>query len=145
MGDGNDFGDIAASSQSCIAAFKELLKHQSADLSDTVISIERNPTTITTGLPKNRRLSETDGSSNHGDLRNEGSLMQFPEAAVLSHEIEIAFARFKIWAGNLGVLQRGSNSLDVRLRESNVMRVAIFEILNSLRETLSECKLLPQS
>lgn len=55
-----------------------------------------------------------------------------------SNEIQTAFARFKIWAGNLGALQRGSGSLDVRLRESSVIRISILRTLNSLQKTLKE-------
>ncbi|KAF2873673.1 hypothetical protein BDV95DRAFT_351021 [Massariosphaeria phaeospora] len=49
------------------------------------------------------------------------------------------FARFKIWAGSLGALQRGPSSLDVRLRDSAVMRNSILGLLDRLDHTLVQC------
>jgi hypothetical protein len=139
MEDDENVGDIAACSQLCVTAFKELLQRQTKELADRVIHVERNANTIT-GLPKNQQLSATNDSSDHGDLGPESLSMQSSKTAMQLHEIEVPFARFKIWAGNIGALQRGSSSLDVRLRESNVMRVAIIQILKSLQDTLNECK-----
>jgi hypothetical protein len=51
-------------------------------------------------------------------------------------DINNEFARFKIWAGNLGVLQRGSTSLDARLRDSILLRNAILRLLKSLADSL---------
>ncbi|KAH6611804.1 hypothetical protein C7974DRAFT_323947 [Boeremia exigua] len=54
-------------------------------------------------------------------------------------EIEDDFGRFKIWCGNLGAVQKGGSSLDVRLRESRVMRDTVITFLNNLQETLGQC------
>ncbi|OAL19817.1 hypothetical protein AYO22_09344 [Fonsecaea multimorphosa] len=48
------------------------------------------------------------------------------------------YARFKIWAGNLGALQRGRSSLDARLRDSVVLRGAVLKFLGQLQETLTK-------
>ena len=45
-------------------------------------------------------------------------------------------ARFKIWAGNLGALQRGGSSLDARLRDSTVVRVTVIKLLKHLQDAL---------
>ncbi|KAJ5536372.1 hypothetical protein N7513_009558 [Penicillium frequentans] len=52
--------------------------------------------------------------------------------------IENEYARFKIWAGNLGALQRGRSSLDARLRDSVVLRAAVLKFLGQLQDTLSK-------
>ncbi|KAH0551800.1 hypothetical protein GP486_006983, partial [Trichoglossum hirsutum] len=48
------------------------------------------------------------------------------------------FARFKIWCGNLGALQRGRSSLDVRLRDSTVMRETVLRFLSQLQDSLKQ-------
>jgi hypothetical protein len=55
--------------------------------------------------------------------------------------IENESARFKIWAGNLGALQRGRSSLDARLRDSVVLRAAILKFLGQLQDSLSKSTL----
>jgi hypothetical protein len=57
-----------------------------------------------------------------------------------AEQIDNENARFKIWAGNLGALQRGPSSLDVRLRGSIIMKAAILRLLKSLRESLDASK-----
>ncbi|KAJ5689686.1 hypothetical protein N7462_004078 [Penicillium macrosclerotiorum] len=52
--------------------------------------------------------------------------------------IENEFSRFKIWAGNLGALQRGRSSLDARLRDSIVLRAAVLKFLGQLQDSLSK-------
>ncbi|KAJ6120117.1 hypothetical protein N7523_004397 [Penicillium sp. IBT 18751x] len=52
--------------------------------------------------------------------------------------IENEYARFKIWAGNLGALQRGQSSLDARLRDSVVLRAAVLKFLGQLQDCLSK-------
>ncbi|KAK6331781.1 Checkpoint kinase 2 [Orbilia javanica] len=54
--------------------------------------------------------------------------------------LEWEFSRFKIWCGNLGVLQTGSSSLDSRLRESTVVRTNVFEHLVRLDRALLKSK-----
>lgn len=140
MEDNEDLGDIAALSQSCITTFKELLQHQITAPTDEAAPTERDSSTIE-GPFQNQRLSPTNKTSDQGALIHKGWFIQDADSTALLHAVETAFARFKIWAGNLGALQRGSSSLDVRLRESSVMRIAIVQILKGLRETLNECKL----
>ena len=59
--------------------------------------------------------------------------------------IDNEYARFKIWAGNLGALQRGRSSLDARLRDSVVLRAAVLKFLGQLQDSLrtSSFRLLP--
>ncbi|OQV08179.1 hypothetical protein CLAIMM_12492, partial [Cladophialophora immunda] len=52
--------------------------------------------------------------------------------------IEKEYDRFKIWAGNLGALQRGRSSLDARLRDSVVLRAAVLKFLGQLQDTLAK-------
>ncbi|KAL4769997.1 hypothetical protein BDW60DRAFT_209402 [Aspergillus nidulans var. acristatus] len=52
--------------------------------------------------------------------------------------IENESACFKIWAGNLGALQRGRSSLDARLRDSVVLRAAVLKFLGQLQDSLSK-------
>ena len=54
--------------------------------------------------------------------------------------VENEFARFKIWCGNLGALQRGKSSLDVRLRGSTVMRNTVLKFLSQLLDSLKQSK-----
>lgn len=70
------------------------------------------------------------------------SLASYPkesEQCVLQTAIENDFARFKIWCGNLGALQRGRSSLDVRLRGSSIMRDTVLKFLGQLEESLDQC------
>lgn len=50
------------------------------------------------------------------------------------------FGRFKIWAGNIGALQKASlsSSLDYRLREAPKIVAQIIELLEDLQQTLQE-------
>ncbi|KAL4782603.1 hypothetical protein BJX76DRAFT_358759 [Aspergillus varians] len=48
--------------------------------------------------------------------------------------IENDFARFKVWCGNLGALQRGRSSLDARLRNSAVMHETVLRFLHQLQD-----------
>lgn len=54
--------------------------------------------------------------------------------------IENEYARFKLWAGNVGALQR-EGSLDARLRDSAVLRTALFKFLGQLQGSLSKSAL----
>lgn len=71
------------------------------------------------------------------------SLSSCPEEfkkPMLERTIGNNFARFKIWCGNLGALQRGSSSLDVRLRGSIVMHDTVMRFLSQLKESLGQSK-----
>lgn len=47
--------------------------------------------------------------------------------------------RFKIWASNMGALQKDSKSLDYRLREASQIRDLVVKILKDLEFSLREC------
>jgi hypothetical protein len=46
--------------------------------------------------------------------------------------------RFSLWAKNLGLFQHGHSSLDYRLRDADLIKDFILEILDDLNEYLSE-------
>jgi hypothetical protein len=60
---------------------------------------------------------------------------------IMPMAIENEYARFKIWAGNLGALERGRSSLDARLRDSVVLRAAVLKFLGQLQDSLSKSTL----
>ena len=57
-------------------------------------------------------------------------------------DLEIEHARFKIWAGNLGVLLSGASSLDARLRDSRVIRSSMLRLMGRLSENIEQSKSL---
>jgi hypothetical protein len=57
-----------------------------------------------------------------------------------ANDVANEFARFKIWTGNLGALHKGSSSLDVRLRDSIVLRNAVLRLLKRLADSLEQSK-----
>lgn len=59
-------------------------------------------------------------------------------------KIENEHGRFKIWCGNLGVLQSGQSSLDFRLGESSVIQAtAVMGLVIELDQTLKKSKRIP--
>lgn len=48
--------------------------------------------------------------------------------------------RFKIWATNLGALQRGRASLDFRLNESSLTKTTVLGFLDQLQQVLLQSK-----
>ncbi|KAK7190075.1 hypothetical protein DPSP01_006371 [Paraphaeosphaeria sporulosa] len=44
--------------------------------------------------------------------------------------------RFRVWSGNLGVLQKGHSSLDYRLRDAPLLSNEVLKLLNELEENL---------
>lgn len=54
--------------------------------------------------------------------------------------LENEVGRFKVWLGNLGVLQKGHGSLDYRLRESPLMQTNVLKLLKELSSTLRQSK-----
>src|SRR5438034_10330251 len=52
--------------------------------------------------------------------------------------VENESGRFKVWAGNLGALQKGRSSLDFRLRESSIMQTTVLKFLDQLQDTLNK-------
>lgn len=51
---------------------------------------------------------------------------------------EDEFGRFRVWAGNVGALQKGHSSLDYRLREATLVRDNVQKLLKELHECLQE-------
>jgi hypothetical protein len=134
MDESSSTEDIAASAQSCIAAFMRLLQHR------TTVA------TLGPDLAVHRLVINTAESSTYSEeieARSTCCWKQLPGADILFEEAEVAFARFKIWTNNLKVLEQGSSALDVCLLDSNVMRIAIVRILDSLQENLNECEYHP--
>jgi hypothetical protein len=141
MEDVHDVEDIASASQTCITAFQilqgYLLSH----------SVNKAESTSDRHLATTQRRSSTQHPSDAPEsytaavaTEDLGKSMEQSDTFLLSHETDVALARFRIWTGNLGALQKGTSSLDVRLREANVVRLAIVQILNSLQDTLGQCK-----
>ena len=62
---------------------------------------------------------------------------------MMPRAIDNEYARFQIWAGNLGALQRGRSSLDARLRDSVILRAAVLKFLGQLQDSLSKSTLHP--
>jgi hypothetical protein len=60
------------------------------------------------------------------------------------NEVEDQLARFMVWGKNLGAFQVGSqqSSLDYRLRDAPHLQKSISTVLEHLRESLVEGKLL---
>jgi hypothetical protein len=48
------------------------------------------------------------------------------------------FGRFRVWSGNIGAMQKGTASLDHRLRESSNVREEVMKLLIDLKYSLSE-------
>jgi hypothetical protein len=48
------------------------------------------------------------------------------------------FGRFRVWAGNLGALQKGHSSLDYRLRDSPLLSSNTLKLLKELEENIAE-------
>jgi hypothetical protein len=52
--------------------------------------------------------------------------------------LEDEVGRFRVWAGNLGALQKGHSSLDYRLRDSPNLLSSALKLLNELEHNLNE-------
>jgi hypothetical protein len=52
--------------------------------------------------------------------------------------LEDEIGRFRVWAGNLGALQKGHSSLDYRLRDSPNLLSSALKLLNELEHNLNE-------
>ncbi|ORY09923.1 hypothetical protein BCR34DRAFT_615529 [Clohesyomyces aquaticus] len=52
--------------------------------------------------------------------------------------LEDEFGRFRVWAGNLGALQKGHSSLDYRLRDSPLLSSNTLKFLEELSDNLTE-------
>jgi hypothetical protein len=73
----------------------------------------------------------TDGASHEEALPEGFNLDDFSDS----------FIRFRMWAGNIGALQRDKLSFDHRLRYSDV-RFEVIRLLNQLLATLADCEFL---
>lgn len=51
---------------------------------------------------------------------------------------EDEFGRFRVWAANIGALQKGHSSLDYRLRNAPLIRDNVQRLLKELHECLQE-------
>ncbi|KAI4667780.1 uncharacterized protein J4E88_010030 [Alternaria novae-zelandiae] len=65
---------------------------------------------------------------------SQGKWAQWIDDDALNDEI----GRFRVWAGNLGALQKGHSSLDYRLRDSPNLSSSALKLLNELEHNLSE-------
>ncbi|KAI4945761.1 hypothetical protein J4E91_007674 [Alternaria rosae] len=65
---------------------------------------------------------------------SDGKWSQWIESETLDDEV----GRFRVWAGNLGALQKGHSSLDYRLRGSPVLFSSALRLLNELEQNLDE-------
>ena len=52
--------------------------------------------------------------------------------------LEDEFGRFRVWAGNLGALQKGHSSLDYRLRDAPVSNTNVLKLLDELAHNVNE-------
>ncbi|KAJ4353861.1 uncharacterized protein N0V89_005591 [Didymosphaeria variabile] len=58
------------------------------------------------------------------------------EHGVDSEALQDEFGRFRVWSGNLGVLQKGHSSLDYRLRDAPLLSDEVTKLLKELQENL---------
>jgi hypothetical protein len=65
---------------------------------------------------------------------SDGKWSQWIESETLDDEV----GRFRVWAGNLGALQKGHSSLDYRLRGSPVLFSSALRLLHELEQNLNE-------
>jgi len=73
------------------------------------------------------------------NLTNALSITQGKWAASIDGEaLEDEIGRFRVWAGNLGALQKGHSSLDYRLRDSPVLSNNALKLLHELEHNLNE-------
>ncbi|KAI9790139.1 MAG: hypothetical protein M1816_005339 [Peltula sp. TS41687] len=80
-----------------------------------------------------REISMRSGSnSQDGD--------RFPEGFISEDNLD-SFARFRVWIGNIGALQRNKSSLDYRIRHSEV-RDEVVRLLTQLLSALTDLKSL---
>lgn len=62
-----------------------------------------------------------------------------PDLCLSASAINDELGRFKIWAGNIGALQRDSRSLDYRLRDASQKQERVLQVLKDLLDSLQEC------
>ncbi|KAI0968124.1 hypothetical protein F4678DRAFT_203264 [Xylaria arbuscula] len=75
-----------------------------------------------------------------------GCLQEFQATSLKSYELNDAarqklrdeFARFKLWAGNIGAHRKGRSSLDWRLRDASHLRDLVVNLLTDLKNTLDD-------
>lgn len=70
---------------------------------------------------------------------SESSTAYIPDEDHISLQgVQEELGRFKIWAGNIGALQKGPSSLDYRLREASHVQQPIVRFLRDLEFSLKE-------
>lgn len=80
-------------------------------------------------------------------------LQDFQAASSESHELTEAarhkildeFARFKLWAGNIGAHRTGRSSLDWRLRDASHLRDLVVNLLTDLKNALQDGMCIPST
>ncbi|EWY95075.1 hypothetical protein FOYG_04198 [Fusarium oxysporum NRRL 32931] len=55
-------------------------------------------------------------------------------------KLQNELSRFKVWSGNIGAHRKGRSSLDHRLRDASNIRNQVVELLEDLRESLTDAK-----
>jgi hypothetical protein len=72
------------------------------------------------------------------DSNNSRARGPFPEGFIPEANLD-SFARFRVWAGNIGAFQRNKSSLDHRIRHSAV-KDEVARLLTRLLCALADCK-----
>jgi hypothetical protein len=81
-------------------------------------------------------LCHPDHAIAEGRSTAEGITIRFK--AMPLDKLQKQHTRLKIWSGNLGATHTGRNSLDFRLRESNVMWTNMLRLLGRLEQALAK-------
>ncbi|KAI9763315.1 MAG: hypothetical protein M1839_006520 [Geoglossum umbratile] len=80
-------------------------------------------------------------------LRSFAQVRKSLPAANLSDQIQVVqiedeFGRFRVWAANIGALQKGHSSLDYRLREAPLVQENVQKLLKELHSCLQEINIV---
>lgn len=134
--------DIAAASRSCLAAFKDLQRYQStSDASRTISTIMHMD--MTDERSQGEQISAVSHTtSDNVVIEATSRSSQSTVDDTFWEDIEYTFTRFRVWISNTNASERGSSSLDTRLRGLDVVRIAVLRTLKSLQETLIGCRCL---
>ncbi|TQN73828.1 hypothetical protein CSHISOI_01593, partial [Colletotrichum shisoi] len=72
-----------------------------------------------------------------------GALEESDDGSVrkrLQYKFRDQLARFRVWSGDTGALERGQDSLESRLRDASHIRTQILELLNDLGQSLKDAR-----
>jgi hypothetical protein len=61
-----------------------------------------------------------------------------PSTNISAAALEDELGRFRVWAGNIGAIQRGHSSLEYRLREAPIVLESVLKLLEELCRSLDE-------